>query len=267
MLAKRIIPCLDIDRGRVVKGINFVNIRDAGDPLEQARLYDRMGSDELVFLDITATHEKRDIVAGMVREVADQVFLPLTVGGGIRSTEDMRVILLAGADKISINSAAVKNPDVLREGARRFGSQCIVLAIDAKRKEDGGWEVYVHGGRRATGLDAVAWARRGVECGAGEILLTSMDCDGVLDGYDLELTRTVATAVNVPVIASGGAGNVEHFAEALTIGQADAALAASLFHDKVLTIGEVKRHLHSRGIPIRPVGIDIDQNQLEEKGV
>ncbi len=267
MLAKRIIPCLDIDQGRVVKGVNFVNIRDAGDPVEQARIYDRMGSDELVFLDITATHEKRDIVAGMVREVADQVFLPLTVGGGIRSADDMRVILLAGADKISINSAAVKNPEVLREGARRFGSQCIVLAIDAKRRGDGGWEVYVHGGRRATGFDAVAWARRGVDYGAGEILLTSMECDGALDGYDLQLTRAVASAVAVPVIASGGAGNVEHFAEALTVGQADAALAASLFHDKVLTIGEVKRHLLSKGIPIRPVGIDSDQNQLGEKRI
>jgi len=267
MLAKRIIPCLDIDQGRVVKGVNFVNIRDVGDPVEQARIYDRMGSDELVFLDITATHEKRDIVASMVRKVADQVFLPLTVGGGIRSADDMRVILLAGADKISINSSAVKNPEVLREGSRRFGSQCIVLAIDAKRKGDGGWEVYVHGGRRATGLDAVSWARRGVECGAGEILLTSMDCDGALDGYDLELTRAVTSAVTVPVIASGGAGNVEHFAKALTIGQADAALAASLFHDKVLTIGEVKRHLLSLGIPIRPVGIDSDYNQLEEKRV
>ncbi|MFO8035384.1 MAG: imidazole glycerol phosphate synthase subunit HisF [Anaerolineales bacterium] len=264
MLAKRIIPCLDVDQGRVVKGVHFVNIRDAGDPVEQALAYDRMGADELVFLDITATHEKRDIVAGMVREVADRVFLPLTVGGGIRTVEDMGAILRAGADKISINSAAVKDPDVLSEGARRFGSQCIVLAIDAKRQERGGWEVYVHGGRRATGLEAVAWARRGVERGAGEILLTSMDRDGTMDGYDLELTRAVAAAVDVPVIASGGAGDVEHFAQALTIGQANAALAASLFHDNMLTIGEVKRHLISRGIPIRPVGIDIERNQLEE---
>lgn len=264
MLAKRIIPCLDVDQGRVVKGVHFVNIRDAGDPVEQALAYDRMGADELVFLDITATHEKREIVAGMVREVADRVFLPLTVGGGIRTVEDMGTILRAGADKISINSAAVKDPDVLSEGAQRFGSQCIVLAIDAQRQERGGWEVYVHGGRRATGLEAVAWARRGVERGAGEILLTSMDRDGTMDGYDLELTRAVAAAVNVPVIASGGAGNVEHFAQALTTGKADAALAASLFHDNMLTIGEVKGHLLSKGIPIRPVGLDIERKQLEE---
>ena len=252
MLAKRIIPCLDVNLGRVVKGVNFVNIRDAGDPVEQAAAYDQMGADELVFLDITATHEKRDIVAGMVRKVADQVFLPLTVGGGIRSAEDMRVILLAGADKISINSAAVKNPVVLSEGARRFGSQCIVLAIDAKRQASGHWEVFVQGGRQGTGLDAIDWARSGVEYGAGEILLTSMDRDGTLEGYDLELTRAIAEAVDVPVIASGGAGRVEHFARVLTTGQADAALAASLFHDKVLTIGDVKRHLLSREIPVRP---------------
>jgi len=264
MLAKRIIPCLDIDQGRVVKGVNFVNIRDAGDPVEQARIYDQMGADELVFLDITASHEKRDIVAGMVRQVADQVFLPLTVGGGIRGADDMRVILRAGADKISINSAAVKDPTILSDGARRFGSQCVVLAIDAKGKDDGSWEVYIYGGRQATGMDAVEWARRGVEQGAGEILLTSMDRDGTLAGYDLELTRTVASAVDVPVIASGGAGNVEHFAEAVTTGEADAALAASLFHDNVLTIGEVKRHLLSQGIPIRPVGIDMGRKQMEE---
>jgi len=264
MLAKRIIPCLDIDQGRVVKGVNFVNIRDAGDPVEQARIYDQMGADELVFLDITASHEKRDIVAGMVRQVADQVFLPLTVGGGIRGADDMRVILRAGADKISINSAAVKDPTILSDGARRFGSQCVVLAIDAKGKDNGSWEVYIYGGRQATGMDAVEWARRGVEQGAGEILLTSMDRDGTLAGYDLELTRTVAAAVDVPVIASGGAGNVGHFAEAVTTGEADAALAASLFHDNVLTIGEVKRHLISQGIPIRPVGIDMDREQIEE---
>ena len=264
MLAKRIIPCLDIDQGRVVKGVNFVNIRDAGDPVEQARIYDQMGADELVFLDITASHEKRDIVAGMVRQVADQVFLPLTVGGGIRGADDMRVILRAGADKISINSAAVKDPTILSDGARRFGSQCVVLAIDAKSKDDGSWEVYIYGGRQATGMDAVDWARHGVEQGAGEILLTSMDRDGTLAGYDLELTRTVAAAVDVPVIASGGAGNVEHFAEAVTTGGADAALAASLFHDDVLTIGEVKRHLLSQGIPIRPVGINMGREQIEE---
>ncbi|MFO7944393.1 MAG: imidazole glycerol phosphate synthase subunit HisF [Anaerolineales bacterium] len=264
MLAKRIIPCLDIDQGRVVKGVNFVNIRDAGDPVEQARIYDQMGADELVFLDITASHEKRDIVAGMVRQVADQVFLPLTVGGGIRGADDMRVILRAGADKISINSAAVKDPTILSDGAWRFGSQCVVLAIDAKGKDDGSWEVYIYGGRQATGLDAVEWAQRGVEHGAGEILLTSMDRDGTLAGYDLELTRTMAAAVDVPIIASGGAGNVEHFAEAVTTGEADAALAASLFHDNVLTIGEVKRHLISQRISIRPVGINMRREQIEE---
>jgi len=264
MLAKRIIPCLDVDQGRVVKGVNFVNIRDAGDPVEQARIYDRMGADELVFLDITASHEKRDTVAGMVRQVADQVFLPLTVGGGIRSAGDMRAILRAGADKISINSAAVKNPDVLSEGARRFGSQCVVLAIDAKQRADHTWEVYIHGGRRATGINAVDWARRGVDAGAGEILLTSMDRDGTLDGYDLDLTRAVTEIVDVPVIASGGAGTKEHFAQAVTTGGADAALAASLFHDDVLTIGEVKRHLKEQGIPIRPVGIGINRENREE---
>lgn len=256
MLAKRIIPCLDVKDGRVVKGVNFINLRDAGDPVEQAKVYDHMGADELVFLDITASHEQRAIVARMVRQVADQVFLPLTVGGGIRTVEDMRAILLAGADKVSLNSAAVKNPQVLSEGAARFGSQCIVLAIDARRRADGsGWDVYVHGGRQPTGLEAVAWAQRGVELGAGEILLTSMDSDGTLAGYDLELTRAVSDAVPVPVIASGGAGRVEHFAEAVTRGGADAALAASLFHDQVLTIGQVKEHLLARGIPVRPVGI------------
>ena len=255
MLAKRIIPCLDIDRGRVVKGVNFVNLRDAGDPVEQARLYDRMGADELVFLDITATHEKREIVSEMVRKVADQVFLPLTVGGGIRSLEDMRQILLAGADKISINSAAVKNPELLSEGARRFGSQCMVLAVDARQTGPDSWEVYIHGGREPTGRDAVSWIRQAVELGAGEILLTSMDRDGTLSGYDLDLIQEAAAAVRVPIIASGGAGRVEHFAQAVTAGKAGAALAASLFHDRVLTIGEVKKHLQDRGIPVRPVGI------------
>ena len=257
MLAKRIIPCLDIRDGRVVKGVNFVNIRDAGDPVEQARVYDRMGADELVFLDITASHEERDIVARVVRRVADEVFLPLTVGGGIRTVRDMRSILLAGADKISVNSAAVRTPEILAAGAERFGSQCIVLAIDAKRVPDGGWEVYINGGRIPMGLDAVEWAVRGVELGAGEILLTSMDADGTLAGYDLELTKAVAQAVNVPVIASGGAGTCDHFYQALTQGQADAALAASLFHDKMLTIGEVKRYLLDREVPIRPIGIDV----------
>ena len=253
MLAKRIIPCLDVAGGRVVKGVNFVNLRDAGDPVEQARIYDKMGADELVFLDITATPEGREITARMVRRVADEIFLPLTVGGGIRTVEDMRMILLAGADKVSVNSAAVRNPELLTAGAERFGSQCVVLAIDAKLISDGCWEIYVNGGRIPTGVDAVEWAQRGVELGAGEILLTSMDADGTLAGYDLELTRTIAKVVNVPVIASGGAGECEHFAAVLAEGKADAALAASLFHDKVLTIGEVKRVVAARGLPVRPV--------------
>jgi cyclase len=252
MLAKRIIPCLDVKDGRVVKGINFINLRDAGDPVEQARLYDQMGADELVFLDITASPEGRNTTAGMVRQVADQVFLPLTVGGGIRIVEDIRTILLAGADKVSINTAAVKDPAILAMGAERFGSQCIVLAIDARRRKDGQWEVYVHGGRTPTGLDALEWAQKGVSSGAGEILLTSMDADGTMQGYDLALTRAVAKAVNVPVIASGGAGRVEHFGEVLTQGKADAALAASLFHDNHLTVGEVKKYLVERGVAVRP---------------
>jgi cyclase len=260
MLAKRIIPCLDVKEGRVVKGVNFVNLRDAGDPVEQARIYDEMGADELVFLDITATPEGHRTTAEMVRRVADEIFLPLTVGGGIRTVDDMRTILLAGADKVSVNSAAVRDPELLTAGAERFGSQCIVLAIDAKRlpPERGlgsRWQVYVNGGRTPTERDAVEWARRGVALGAGEILLTSMDADGTLAGYDLELTRAIAEAVDVPVIASGGAGTPEHFAQAVTIGKADAALAASLFHDKMLTIGQVKRHLLAQGIPVRPVGI------------
>jgi cyclase len=252
MLAKRIIPCLDVKDGRVVKGINFVNLRDAGDPVEQARIYDREGADELVFLDISATPEGRRTTAEMVRRVADQVFLPLTVGGGIRTVADMRNILLAGADKVSVNSAAVARPELISEGAERFGSQCIVLAIDARRR-DGGWEVYTHGGRVSTEIDAVEWARRGVALGAGEILLTSMDADGTLAGYDIELTLTISHAVNVPIIASGGAGTLEHFATVLTAADADAALAASLFHDKQITVGEVKRYLIERGLPIRPV--------------
>jgi cyclase len=255
MLAKRIIPCLDVKDGRVVKGVNFVNLRDAGDPVEQASIYDRMGADELVFLDISATPEGHQTTAQVVRSVADQVFLPLTVGGGIRSVEDMRRILLAGADKISINTAAVSKPQLLTIGAERFGSQCIVLAIDAKQIDEGRWEVYVRGGRTPTGIDAVEWAQHGVASGAGEILLTSMDADGTLAGYDLVLTKTIARAVNVPVIASGGAGKTKHFADALSIGEADAALAASLFHDHVLTIGDVKRHLIDNQIPVRPIGI------------
>lgn len=253
MLARRIIPCLDVKDGRVVKGVNFVNLRDAGDPVEQARVYDREGADELCFLDISATPEGRATTAEMVRRVADQVFLPLTVGGGIRTVEDMRRVLLAGADKVSVNSAAVRRPALLTEGAERFGSQCVVLAIDARRRAAGGWEVTVDGGRTPTGQDAVAWAQEGVGRGAGEILLTSMDADGTLAGYDLALTRAVARAVNVPIIASGGAGRLEDFAAVLTAGQADAALAASLFHDQMLTVGEVKRYLLAQGLPIRPV--------------
>ncbi len=253
MLAKRIIPCLDVQDGRVVKGVNFVQLRDAGDPVEQARIYDQMGADELVFLDISATPEGRNTTAEMVRAVADQVFLPLTVGGGIRTLADIRSILLSGADKVSINSAAVKRPQLLAEGAKRFGSQCVVLAIDAKRQGNG-WEVYVQGGRTPTGLEAVEWARQGVEMGAGEILLTSMDADGTMEGYDLELTRAVASAVQVPVIASGGAGRKEHFAAVIREGRADAALAATLFHDKLLTVAEVKQYLLDAGLPVRPVG-------------
>jgi len=250
MLAKRIIPCLDIKDGRVVKGVNFVNLRDAGDPVEQASLYDKQGADELVFLDISATHEGRKTTLDLVSRVAETVFMPLTVGGGIREVEDMRKLLLAGADKISVNSAAVKHPELLSDGASRFGAQCIVLAIDAKRNGSG-WQVYVNGGRVPTELDAVAWAVRGVELGAGEILLTSMDADGTLAGYNIELTRKISEAVQVPVIASGGAGTKSHFADVLTDGKADAALAASLFHDGKLKIADVKEELRSRNIAVR----------------
>lgn len=265
MLAKRLIPCLDVKEGRVVKGVHFVGLRDAGDPVEQARAYDAEGADELVFLDISATPEGRATVAPMVRRVADEVFLPLTVGGGIRTVDDMRSILLAGADKVSINSAAVKTPELITAGAEKFGSQCIVVAIDAKRYENPKsqnpnfqlpvsgphWEVYISGGRTPTGLDALEWAKRVVALGAGEILLTSIDADGTQHGYDLELTRAVADSVPVPVIASGGAGRLEDFAEVLTEGRAEAALAASLFHDKMLTVGEVKNYLADRGIVVR----------------
>jgi len=250
MLAKRIIPCLDIKDGRVVKGVNFVNLRDAGDPVEQARLYDEQGADELVFLDISATNEGRKTTLDLVGHVADTVFMPLTVGGGIREVSDMRNLLLAGADKVSVNSAAVKTPELLSEGASRFGAQCIVLAMDVRRK-DSNWEVYVNGGRAPTGIDAIKWAIRAVELGAGEILLTSMDSDGTLAGYDIELTRKISEAVSVPVIASGGAGNMNHFAEVLTTGKADAALAASLFHDGKLKIPELKQELRSLNIQIR----------------
>lgn len=250
MLAKRIIPCLDVKDGRVVKGVNFVNLQDAGDPVEQALVYDRERADELVFLDITASHEQRDIVQDMVRRVADAVFIPFTVGGGIRTVEDIRAILKAGADKISVNSAAVRNPDLVDEGARRFGSQCIVVAIDARRA-GAGWEVYINGGRVPTGRDALAWAKEVEARGAGEILLTSMDHDGTQNGYALELTHAIATTVTIPVIASGGAGTLEHFREVLTEGGASAALAASLFHYRQLSVGQVKDYLDEKGVLVR----------------
>ncbi len=251
MLAKRIIPCLDVKDGRVVKGINFINLRDAGDPVKQAKAYDGMEADELVFLDISASPEGHQTTLKVVRAVAEQVFLPLTVGGGIRTVEDMRQTLLAGADKVSINSAAVQNPSLLTEGAKRFGNQCIVLAIDAKHKPEGGWQVYTHGGRTPTDLDAVEWAVRGVNSGAGEILLTSMDRDGTGKGYDLQLTQAITEAVSVPVIASGGAGILEHFYDVFEHTGATAALAATLFHDKLLEIPLLKEYLNSKRIPIR----------------
>jgi cyclase len=253
MLAKRIVPCLDVKNGRVVKGINFLQLRDAGDPVEQARIYDAEGADELVFLDITATHEGRDIMLDVVRAVADSVFIPFTVGGGLRTVEDMRAMLQAGADKVSINSAAVAQPSLIGSGAQQFGSQCIVVAIDARRRSEGGWEVYTHGGRRPTGIDAIAWAQEAAARGAGEILLTSMDRDGTAAGYDTDLLRAIADAAPVPIIASGGAGQPEHFYQALTAGGADAALAATLFHYRQLTVPDLKRYLIERGLPIRPV--------------
>lgn len=252
MLAKRIIPCLDVMNGRVVKGINFVNLRDAGDPVEQAAVYDREGADELVFLDITASHENRGTVLDMVRRVADSVFIPFCVGGGIRTIDDIRATLLAGADKVSINSAAVKTPDLINQGAWAFGSQCIVVAIDPKWV-DGRWTVHINGGRVPTDKEAVAWAREVEDRGAGEILLTSMDRDGTKAGYHIELTRAVAEAVSIPVIASGGAGSMAHFYEALADGRADAALAATLFHYNEVRIGDLKRYLIERGVPVRPV--------------
>ena len=253
MLAKRIIPCLDVNNGRVVKGIRFVSLVDAGDPVEQGKRYDAEGADELTFLDITASSDKRAIVADLVRRVADEVFIPFTVGGGLNSIEDVRAVLRAGADKVSLNTAAVERPELITEGAAVFGSQCMVVAIDARRRAttDAGWEVYTHGGRRALGWDAVEWAARAEESGAGEILLTSMDRDGTRDGYDIELTRAVAEAVSIPVIASGGAGHLEHFYEALTEGGASAVLAASLFHFGEFTIGEVKKYLRGRGVLVR----------------
>ena len=256
MLAKRIIPCLDVDKGRVVKGVNFVNLRDAGDPVEIARRYDAEGADELVFLDITASHEQRDILLDVVRATADEVFMPLTVGGGIRTIEDCRGLLNAGADKVSVNSAAVRDPEFVTAAARRFGSQCVVVAIDPKRVVTDGrekWIVHISGGRIATSLEAVAWAREVERRGAGEILLTVMNADGTQAGYDVQLTRAVTDAVSIPVIASGGAGTAEHIYEVLTAGGADAALAASVFHFGSLRIAEVKRYLADRGVPVRPL--------------
>lgn len=250
MLAKRIIPCLDVKDGRVVKGVRFVNLRDAGDPVSNASYYEKEGADELVFLDITASYEDRDTMLEVVRRTAEKVFMPLTVGGGIRNIADIRKLLKAGADKVSINTAAVKNPRLISESAGRFGEQCIVVAIDAKRKGKG-WEVYTHGGRTPTGKDAVKWAKEAQKRGAGEILLTSMDCDGTKKGYDLELTRIVSDAVGIPVIASGGAGTLKHLYEALTKGKADAALAASIFHFKEFTIKEAKEYLRKKGVAVR----------------
>jgi len=255
MLAKRIIPCLDVDRGRVVKGIRFVSLVDAGDPIEQARRYDAEGADELTFLDITASSDKREIVAALVRRVADEVFIPFTVGGGLRSLEDIRAVLRSGADKISLNTAAIELPELISEGAEVFGSQCMVVSIDARRRNPSdaseGWEVFTHGGRTRTDLDALQWAMRAERLGAGEILLTSMDCDGTRSGYDLKLTRAVSDAVRIPVIASGGAGTFEHFYDALTAGGASAVLAASLFHLGEYTIANVKNYLRSRGVIVR----------------
>ena len=250
MLAKRIIPCLDVDAGRVVKGVRFVGLRDAGDPVEIARIYDREGADELCFLDITASHESREIILDVVARTANEVFMPLTVGGGIAKLEDIRKLLRSGADKVSINTGAVARPEFVREAAQDFGSQCIVVAIDAKRAGRG-WEVFTHGGRKPTGIDACEWAEKMAAYGAGEILLTSMDRDGTKEGYDLELTRAIADRVQIPVIASGGVGNLEHIYEGLTAGGASAALAASIFHYREYTIAECKNYLHARGIPVR----------------
>jgi cyclase len=254
MVAKRVIPCLDVKSGRVVKGVNFVELHDAGDPVENAELYDAQGADELTFLDITASSDERDIIIDVVRATAEKVFMPLTVGGGIRTIDDVRRLLLAGADKVSVNTAAVQRPEFVLEASRRFGSQCIVVAVDAKMRASDpseGWEVYTHGGRRPTGIDAIEWVRRMESLGAGEILLTSMDRDGTKDGYDIPLTRAVSEAVSIPVIASGGAGNAEHLYHALAEGKDDAVLAASIFHYRETTVEEVKRYLAARGVPVR----------------
>jgi cyclase len=253
-LTRRIIPCLDVTNGRVVKGVEFVDLRDAGDPVELARFYNDEGADELTFLDITASSDTRNTMIDVVQRTADQVFIPLTVGGGIRSTDDMKQILRAGADKVSINTAAINRPELISEGAEIFGRQCIVVAIDARRNDDGsGWGVYTHGGRRPTGLDAVAWAARAAELGAGELLVTSMDRDGTKEGYDLELLEAIGRAVSVPVIASGGAGTLDHMVEALHPGRADAVLAASIFHFGEFRISDARRHLRAAGLPMRPV--------------
>ena len=259
MLAKRIIPCLDIDKGRVVKGVQFVNLRDAGDPVEQGQYYEEQNADELVFLDITASHERRDTVLELARRVSDVVFIPFTIGGGLRTAEDVRLLLKSGADKVSINTAAIKTPEVITTSAERFGSQCIVVAIDAKRKADfdpargafGNWEVYTHGGRHPVGLDAVEWALRAQELGAGEILLTSMDRDGSKEGFDIELTAAVSENVEIPVIASGGVGNLQHLYDGLVLGKADAVLAASIFHFREYSITQAKEYLQARGVPVR----------------
>jgi len=251
MLAKRIIPCLDVKNGRVVKGVNFVNLQDAGDPVEIAAAYDEQGADELVFLDITASHEKRDIIIDVVFKTAEKAFMPLTVGGGIRTIDDIRNLLNAGADKVSINTEAVKNPEFVKEAAEKFGAQCIVVAVDAKKVGPDRWEVFTHGGRNPTGLEAIAWAEKMAEYGAGEILLTSMDRDGTKDGYDIPITRKISEAIPIPVIASGGAGKLEHLLDALTVGKANAALCASIFHYREYTIHEAKEFLASHGVPIR----------------
>ena len=251
MHTKRVIPCLDVKDGRVVKGTNFVNLRDAGDPVEVAKVYNAEGADELVFLDITASSDARNITLDMVRSVAETVFIPFTVGGGIRTVDDFKLMLRSGADKVAVNSAAIKNPSIISEAAEKFGSQCVVCAIDAKRREGGGYNIFMHGGRIDMGIDAVEWAMKAEKLGAGEILLTSMDCDGTKEGYDIELTRSVSENVSIPVIASGGAGKVEHFAEAILEGRAEAVLAASLFHFGELKIKQVKEYMAGRGIPVR----------------